>query len=288
MLITRGNVEKQVSLSAAQEGIYRICHDFSTNTKADASRIIAAIITPALAMGGLLGDERAPALLCIADQSQAGKTYLQKCIAAVYGEVPYVVTRRKGGVGGMDESFSAGLLTGRPFIQIDNLRGDFDSEHIEAYLTAPAFNARVPHREETEVNTARFTVMLTSNGLNLTPDMQNRCSVVNLHKQPTAFEFTRFDEGDLCAHIKANQAHYLGCVLSVVRAWVNEGRPRTKEHRHNFRAWAQSLDWIVQNLFPETPALPGMVPLFQDSDVSAADALQTQAEEFADTMYGLS
>jgi hypothetical protein len=120
--------------------------------------------------------------------------------------------------------------------------------------------------------------MLTSNGLKLTPDMENRCSLVHFMKRPLEFSYTEYPEGDLLAHIKARQPYYLACVFSILRAWVEAGRPRTKECRHDFRGWAQSLDWIVQNLFPNTELFHALVPLFSDRDKSE-DELDEEKEE---------
>ena len=57
--------------------------------------------------------------------------------------------------------------------------------------------------------------------------------------------------------IKRFQSFYLGCVHAVVRAWIEKGMPRTTESRHDFRVWAQSLDWIVQDLLGCAPLMDG-------------------------------
>src|SRR5262245_42173405 len=47
------------------------------------------------------------------------------------GVGPYFAARRIGGVGSLDESYSQALLSGRPFVMIDNLRGRLDSQLLE-------------------------------------------------------------------------------------------------------------------------------------------------------------
>jgi hypothetical protein len=88
----------------------------------DRSRAIASFITPALKTGGLI-QGKVPADVAEADQSQSGKTYRQKLVAAVYNESVSIVSQKIGGVGSVDESLSARLVEGRPFIQFDNFRG---------------------------------------------------------------------------------------------------------------------------------------------------------------------
>jgi hypothetical protein len=59
----------------------------------------------------------------------------------------------------------------------------------------------------------------------------------------------------LHAHVVASQAYFLGCVFSVIAEWAAKGQPRTTETRHDFREWAQTLDWIVRNIFAAAPLL---------------------------------
>jgi hypothetical protein len=52
-------------------------------------------------------------------------------------------------------------------------------------------------------------------------------------------------------HVREEQSYYLGCVFSVVKYWLENGKRRTDETRHSFREWAQTLDWILQNAFKD-------------------------------------
>ncbi|MBE7157220.1 MAG: hypothetical protein INR62_02070 [Rhodospirillales bacterium] len=166
------------------------------------------------------------------------------------------MAQRNGGVGSLDESFSAALIAGRPFIQLDNLRGALDSQFLESFLTEDSAGARVPHRGEVPVDPRRFFVLASSNGIEATRDLANRSSFVRIRKREQ-FQFRTYPEGGLLEHVKAQQSYYLGCVFSIVAEWLIEGKPRTRETRHDFREWAQVLDWIVQRLFGAAPLLDG-------------------------------
>jgi hypothetical protein len=255
IFITRGAQIPNVPLEEAKCRLHGLVDEFHFRLAPDYSRMLASMISPALALGGLLNGARVPMTLTVAECSQSGKTYSQRVSAAIYGEAPYVIAQRKKGVGGLEESFSHALLTGKPFIQIDNLRGAIDSEYIESFMTAETFAARIPHRQEAVINTSRFNVMVTSNDMRPTRDFLNRCSLIRLLQRPKDEPFKVFPEGDLLAQVKANQPYYLGCIYSIIRAWMDAGRPRTQENRHHFRAWAQSLDWIVQNICNSEPLL---------------------------------
>jgi hypothetical protein len=258
LLITGGQLPPEVPLAEAVCAIGRILDEFDFPSDGDRSRAIVSLLTPAFKLGGFITG-KVPADVAEADQSQAGKTYRQRVIAAVYNEMLSPVVQRAGGVGSIDESFAQQLVSGNPFIQLDNLRDKLDSQYLESFMTAMgAFPARVPHSRELMVNPEWFFVFLTSNGVHTTRDFANRSSVIRIRKR-IGFQFRQYDEGDLLAHVQTNQNHFLGCVFAVIREWVRQGKSRTNETRHDFREWVQIMDWVVQNLFHASPLMDGHV-----------------------------
>ena len=256
VLVTAGKEPAVVPLTEAVAALTKLILEFDFQCPGDRSRAIASFITPALKIGGLI-QGKVPADVAEADQSQSGKTYRQKLVAAVYNENVSIVSQKTGGVGSVDESLSARLVEGRPFIQFDNFRGRMDSAHLEAFLTAEGtFPARVPHRSEVQIDPDRFFIFLSSNGVETTRDMANRSSIIRIRKRE-GFTYSNFPEGDLLSHLRANQSYYLGCVFAVIEEWYRGGRLQSGELRHDFRDWCQTLDWIVQNLFKAAPLMEG-------------------------------
>ena len=248
-LVTSGENPPEVAFDSAAKSLLELLAEFQFQTEGDKARAVAGFITPALKVGGFITG-RVPADVAEADQSQSGKTYRQRIGAAIYNERPSLVTNRQGGVGSVDESLGQQLVAGRPFIQFDNFRGRLDSQNLEAFLTAEGtFPCRIPHKGEILIQPENFFILLTSNGVDTTRDFANRSSIIRIRKQAAGFKYRNYDEGDLLAHVRARQAYYLGCVFAVVRKWHELGKRKTEETRHDFREWAQVLDWIVQNLF---------------------------------------
>ena len=257
ILVSSGELPDKPPLEEAIQSLKNLLADFDFQTPSDKSRAIAAFITPALRIGGFVKSHVAIDI-AEADQSQSGKTYRQRIVAAIYNEKPRIISQRKGGVGSLDESFSQALIQGRPFILFDNLRGKVDSQTLEAFVTCDGmFSARIPHRGEVLVDSTRFLLHMTSNGIETTKDLANRASICRIRKQPEGHQFKDYPEGDLLAHVKANQPYYLGCVFEVIKEWHHQGKPKVKECQHDFREWAMILDWIVQELFKEAPLLDG-------------------------------
>ena len=256
LLITGGDVPPLPRIEHAVESLLGLLAEFDFQSPSDKSRALISLITPALKAGGLIKGF-VPADVAEADQSQSGKTYRQKLIAAIYHEKVSLVTSRKGGAGSMDESFSQRLLDGNPFIQFDNLRGKVDSQHLEAFLTADGpFPCRVPYRPEIQVNPENFFVFLSSNGVNTTQDMANRSNIIRIKMRP-GYVFTKVAGLELLDHVREFQSELLGCVFSVIREWHRLGKQRTGETRHTFREWVQVADWIAQHILGQAPIMDG-------------------------------
>lgn len=247
-------------LDIAVNKLKSLLADFRFSTPADESRALASLITPAICFGGFLGSANFPIDMAEADQSQAGKGYRHQLVAAIYGETPYIISQRQGGVGSMDESLSQALVAGRPIIQFDNLRGKMNSPTLESFLTCGGtFAARIPHRGEVLVDASRVIMQATSNGIETTRDLANRASIVRIKKQPEGYKFKKYflTGDDILGHVKWSQRAFLGLVFAVVREWVAKGMPRTDESRHDMREWAGTMDWIVQNIFNAAPLMDG-------------------------------
>lgn len=255
-ILAFGEPAPDVPVEDAAAMLSEMVADFRFATPADRARALAAIITPAMVFGGLLGG-RAPVDLGEADKSQTGKGYRAKLTAAIYNHIVKTVTQKKGGVGSLEESFCTALLAGYNFISFDNIRSAIDSPALESFLTEDTFLARVPHLAAIEVDPRRVIVQLTSNRAEVTPDLANRASCVRILKQPEDYRFRQYPDGDILEHVRANQPLYLGAVFAVVKAWHAAGKPRTDTTGHDFRAWAGKLDWVVQNILRAGPLLEG-------------------------------
>jgi len=211
-----------------------------------------------LRLGNLL-EADFPIDLSEANESQSGKTYRQKVNCALYGETPYILNKNEdSGVGSLDERISEGLISGKPFLMIENLRFPIRSQLLESALRGVgSVQARGAYSRPVQVDTNRICWMLSSNKAESTPDLANRSIITRIRKQPGSYSFKTFDEGDLLRHVRAKSDYYLSCILSVLRFWHSLGKLRTDDTRHDFREWCQTLDWIIQEIFGCAPLLDG-------------------------------
>ncbi|MEI6072780.1 MAG: hypothetical protein WCS31_13380 [Verrucomicrobiae bacterium] len=254
--ITSGQKPPDVPLNAAVEALLNIHADFAFCSPSDQSRAVAVMLSPALKMGGFIHDDF-PLHVAEAVESQSGKDYMQKLHSRIYNEQPAGIAPSKGGVGSLDETISKALIAGRPFICFSNFRGKLESAILESAIRGQGRVECRALRTSATVDCTPFIWQLSTNGAEFTRDLANRSIITRIRKQPADFDFHHFPEGDLIAHVEANQAFYLGCVFAVIREWAARGKPRTADTQHDFRQWTQSLDWIVRELFGLAPLLDG-------------------------------
>ena len=254
--VLKGTDIPEVSLTDAVDELLNLLVDYDFVSNSDKSRAIAGFISPALRFGKLL-DCDFPLDLAEADASQSGKTLRQKMVCAIYGEQPYIITRKDGGgVGSLDESVSSALVSARPFITLENFRGVMNSQIIESALRGHGVvNCRIPYKGEVQIRTDHVCWQLSSNNAETTRDLANRSIITRIRKRPVSYKFKTYPEGDVIRHIRKNQSRYLGCVFAVVRQWFDSGKPVTDDYRHDFREWCGALDWIIKNIFCLPPLL---------------------------------
>ena len=251
LLIVAGKEPPIVPLIEAVKTLLWLLEETHFQSAGDRSRAMAAFITPALRLGGFL-PFNIPIDVAEADQSQAGKGYRHKVTCAIYNESSSFVTARQGGVGSMDESFSSALVSGRPFVCLDNFRGKVDSQNLEAFITAPGmFPARIPYHGQLLIDPKRFILQMSSNGMEATRDLANRSSISRILKRQN------FNYRDVYGDVKAYQERYLGSVFSLMAQWIRDGKPRSSDCRHDFREWNQILDYFVQQYLGCAPLMDG-------------------------------
>jgi hypothetical protein len=263
----------EVPVTEAVMLLNELLSEFEFTTPSDQSRAFASFITPMLHFGNWLPGEPVPVDVAEANESQSGKTYRQKIVAAIYNTTPSYVNLKSRGTGGMDESIQSMIFAGKPFIAIDNLKGKLDSGCLEQTITNTTgkYQIRLPHRAEVEV-AAKFIMMISSNKAEFSPDMANRSSMVRINKR-VGYTYKL----DPLGLVNANPGLYLGCVVAVVKAWAASGCHRSCGVDHDFRAWAGACDWIVR----EIAGLPPLLDGHREAQLRTANPMLTALREIA-------
>lgn len=249
VLVIGGAVETVEFMQEAVKIIEDLLFDFDFLAPADKSRAIAMLITPALKFGGLLSC-RCPIFIAEANLSQAGKGLLTELTATVYKAKIATVTARDGGVGGLDESLDMAMVTGSPFIRLDNVRGRVQSQRLESLLTeSGTIQARIPHVGYIDVRPSAHIWQFTANGAEATQDLMNRSSIVTIRKRPDDYQFKSWEGLGIMGWAEKHQTKILGAIFRIIQEWVNEGKSSLPCPSHDFREWAGVLAWICVTIF---------------------------------------
>jgi hypothetical protein len=143
---------------------------------------------------------------------------------------------------------SVAIVSGNPFIVIDNFRGALKSAILESSLKGTgSVEIRVPHHGGAQIQTRYINWLLSSNGVQGGPDFANRVIVTRILKQPTGYVFKAWGEGDVLAHIKANQSSVLGAIFAVVMEWDKRGQRK----RPSYARRLKKAEGIRENLLRE-------------------------------------
>ena len=254
--VAGGSVDEPATVEDAKRVIETLLRDFHFQSPSDKARAFSAFLTPALCLGKFISG-RQPIDIIEANASQVGKGFFAKLRALAYAEKPIILAQQSGGVGSLDESFAAALTEGKPFIILDNLRGKLSSTKLESFLTSSGpFAVRKPYAQQQYVDGANYFLAITSNGVETTTDLANRASFISMEEKEGRV-FRPIDGLPLDTHIERNQSKYIGAITKIIRYWYESGSPKTNEARHSFSEWAQSLDWIVRNVFGLPSLLDG-------------------------------
>lgn len=245
------------TIEEAKAALEEIVEEFDFVSKGDKSRALSAIVSPLLAMGNLFGG-RVPIYVCEADCSQAGKGFFHKLVRAVYAHQAGMVNFGNGGVGSAGEAFDTALVSGKVFIQLDNVRGKISSQKIESFMTEDKYSARPAYSKNIEIDPKRTIISMTTNCAEMTEDLTNRCLTIRIRKRK-GYEYKKFDEGNLLDHVKANQPKYLGAAMKIVQEWHSRRCPQDMDARlkHDFRDHAGITEFIAREILGQPSMFDG-------------------------------
>jgi hypothetical protein len=133
-LVIGGELPPEMPACEAAALLLATLDEFVFQCPGDKARAFAAMLTPALKMDCFIRGF-IPVDVREANESQTGKGFSLTIVRSTYRESAYPIALKSGGVGSLDESICAALISGKPFIAIDNVRGKLDSQFLEMILT---------------------------------------------------------------------------------------------------------------------------------------------------------
>jgi hypothetical protein len=209
---------------AALSVLEDLLKEFSFAGENDLSAALAAMITavvrPSLNV--------APMFHARAHMVGSGKSYLCELITAFATPQRGTPTTFPADDEECRKLLLAELLRAPAVIEFDNLTGDLAAhKSLCTVLTSEFMSGRILGISKTATVSTRTLFLSSGNNVGPAQDMTRRCITIHLSPQcelPAARTFTR---PDLVREVLRERGRYVSAALTIVRAWIVAGRPKT-------------------------------------------------------------
>ena len=236
--------------------------------------MLAACLRPAL--------PTCPATGFDAPAAGTGKTLLAKCIGALATGGDVAVLPPTNEEEECRKRLFAALRGGSKVLLWDNVREPLGNSVIDSFLTSSLFADRVLGVSENVELPNRALFLVSGNNLVLTGDTHRRILLARLDAQIET-PFKREFEFDPLNEICTNRQTLVVAALTIVRAYITAGRPKSAMGRiASFELWddlvRQPLCWLRERMMESGRDLSDL-PKFVDP----ADSIERAASENPET-----
>jgi len=237
---------KEVAARALTE-LNNLLSEFCFATPTDRAAAIAGILTAAIRPSL----PTAPMFHVRAPQVASGKSYLCSIIAAFGTPESVSATGFPVNDEECQKQLLALLLEAPAVVQYDNLTTDLiPFKALCSCLTEEHLTGRV--LGVSKVATVGTRTLFLSSGNNVGPvrDMTRRCVTITLTPDTESPATRHFDHEPLSI-VRAQRGRFVSLALTIIRAWIVAGRPRTDcKPLNSYQAWTelvrQPLLWLGQ------------------------------------------
>ena len=220
------------ALAAAWQTLWKPVSEFPYVSNDDRGVTVAAQLTAIVRR--IL--PKAPAFSFDAPAAGSGKTLLATCIAELAGgEIAAVPECRE------EEELRKRLLSalrdGQPTLLLDNIKGQFASSALEAFLTDDYYSDRV--LSASQMLRLRTNVLMLISGNNFIPrgDLWRRIVTARIDPKVEHAERRSFTL-DARKHSRENRQQIIAAGLTLLRGFIAAGQPRhTKDRLASFEMW---------------------------------------------------
>lgn len=174
-------------------------------------------------------------------------------------------------------TLTAELSKGRPLIWLDNLDSSqrrIHSATVAAILTAPVWSDRQVRTSNKIDLPNRALWLLTGNNPQLSMELARRCVRIRLDPgidQPWLRQGSEFRHPSLLAWVGANRPQLVHALLTLVAAWLAEGRPSFDRVTFgSFESWAAVVGGIL-NVAGIPGFLGNLTDLYREADVEGQE-----------------
>ncbi|MBI5716620.1 MAG: hypothetical protein HZC37_02910 [Burkholderiales bacterium] len=144
----------------------------------------------------------------------------------------------------------AEMLRAPAVIEFDNLTGDLVAhKSLCTALTSEHMSGRILGVSKTATVSTRTLFLSSGNNVGPVQDMSRRCITIHLTPDCEVPAARSFSRPDLVREVLSERGRYVSAALTIVRAWIDAGRPMTEcKSLAGFGEWSalcrQPLMWL--------------------------------------------
>ena len=242
--------------------INELLGDFPFAEEGSRAHAIAAMILPFVRE---LIKGPTPLHLVDAPTRGTGKGLLADIIAVVtLGSAAYVMTLSPEEAE-VDKRITSVLLAGHPMVLLDNVTS-LRSSSLSAVLTTELWRGRRLGRSEIVQVPNRALWIATGNNVRLSDELARRSIPIRLDAGEEQPELrTGFHHPDLLEWTLEHRGELVSAVLSLVRAWLDAGRPKGEGTLGRYESWVGVMGGILA--VTDIPGfLSNRTPLYEQGD----------------------
>jgi len=171
----------------------------------------------------------------------------------------------------------AELLRAPAVVEFDNLTGDLLAhKSLCTALTSEHMSGRILGVSKTATVSTRALFLSSGNNVGPIQDMTRRCITINLDPACEVPAARTFNRPDLVREVLKDRGRYVSAALTIVRAWIEAGRPKTEcRSLATYGLWSdlcrQPLLWLGM----EDPATSVFEAMGEDPDRETLGRLLT-------------
>ena len=219
--------------------------DFPFTESGSRANSLALMLTPLIIP--LLPDGSTTPLFGIDSSSPGtGKGLLTHvCTSAIVSEIAMQVlpTREEE----LKKNISSLLMSSPTFVVYDNVSQPIRSQSLASVLTSSTWSDRLLGGNKMLRIPNVSTWIATGNNLGLSNEIARRTIWIRLDSDvERPWKRTGFKHHNLRKFLADNQLRILSSLLSIIKLWIDAGRPKGKLSIGSFEAWAETVSGILE------------------------------------------
>ncbi len=218
--------------------------DFPFADEASFAHTLALILLPYIR---LLIDGPTPLHLVNAPTPATGKSLLVSTAISCFAPEAALPTALPQAEAEMEKRITTFLLQGPSHVWFDNVKENVDSASLEAVLTGTRWTGRLLGSSEQVRQSPRCVWVATSDNATMSEDMASRTVSILLDTQmERPSERRNFRLPSPPTWVSANRARVVASCLTLIRAWLEAGRPAYAGSGHTrYQAWGRVMGGIL-------------------------------------------